>query len=78
MGFSGIKCRTVGQVLLMRLYRIGSSELLKDFSGLGASHTTGARWNIPGVPALYFASSASVAMVEMANYIPSPYMIPKS
>lgn len=60
----------------MRLYRIGRLEHLDDFRGLGASYRDGARWNEAGVPALYFAQTASVAMLEMANYLPSPRLIP--
>ena len=60
----------------MRLYRIGRLEYLEDSRGLGASYRDGARWNEAGVPALYFAESASVAMLEMANYLPSPRMVP--
>ena len=62
----------------MRLYRICRAEHLEDFTGRGASYMNGGRWNIPGVPALYFAESASVAMLEMANYLPSPRRIPRS
>lgn len=62
----------------MRLYRIGRLEYLEDFRGLGASYRDGARWNEAGVPALYFAETASVAMLEMANYLPSPRLVPSS
>lgn len=36
------------------------------------------RWNQPGLPVLYFASSPGVALLEMANYIPSPRLVPQS
>lgn len=62
----------------MRLYRIGRLEYLENFTGLGASYRDGARWNEAGVPALYFSETASVAMLEMANYLPSPRLIPSS
>ncbi len=62
----------------MRLYRIGRLEHLEDFSGLGASYHGGARWNEAGIPALYFAETASVAMLQMANYLPSPRLVPSS
>ena len=62
----------------MRLYRIGGLEYLEDFRGLGASFSDGARWNERGIPVLYFAQSASVAMLEMANYVPSPRLIPSN
>ena len=62
----------------MRLFRITSLEHIEDLSGLGASYQDGGRWNEPGVPALYFAQAASVAMLEMANYLPSPNLVPKT
>lgn len=60
----------------MRLYRITPKRFLKNYRGLGASYTDGARWNHPGQPVLYFALSASTALLEMANYLPSPRLIP--
>ena len=62
----------------MRLYRIGRQAYLEDYRGLGASYLDGGRWNAAGVPALYFAETASVAMLEMANYLPSPRLVPAS
>lgn len=62
----------------MRLYRIAPEKYLQRLQGRGASYQTGARWNTPGQPVLYFALSPSVAMLEMANYLPSPRLIPKS
>ena len=62
----------------MRLYRIGRLEHLEDFRGLGASYRDGGRWNRVGKPALYFAEAASVATLEMANYLPSPQLVPSS
>lgn len=38
----------------------------------------GARWNRARLPVLYFASSPAVALLEMANYLPSPRLVPKS
>ncbi|MYN65374.1 MAG: RES family NAD+ phosphorylase [Acidobacteria bacterium] len=60
----------------MRLYRICHVDHLDDYSGLGASYRDGGRWNEPGVAVLYFAATASVAMLEMANYLPSPRLVP--
>lgn len=60
----------------MRLYRICQLEYLENFDGYGASYGNGGRWNRAGIPVLYFAESASVAMLEMANYLPSPRLIP--
>ena len=62
----------------MRLYRIGNLAHLEDYSGLGASFQGGGRWNVRGVPALYFAQTPSVAMLEMANFLPSPRLVPAS
>jgi RES domain-containing protein len=60
----------------MQLYRICPEKYLEDYSGLGASYQDGARWNVQGVPVLYFATSASLAMLELANYLPSPRLLP--
>jgi RES domain-containing protein len=60
----------------MQLYRICPDQYLEDYSGLGASYRDGARWNIEGIPVIYFATSASLAMLELANYLPSPRLVP--
>ena len=60
----------------MRLYRICRVEHLENFEGQGASFRHGGRWNNAGVPVLYFAGSPGVAMLEMANYLPSPRLVP--
>ena len=60
----------------MRIYRICPVKHLENFQGRGASYQYGGRWNRSGVPVLYFAESASVAMLEMANYLPSPSLVP--
>ncbi len=62
----------------MQLYRICPEQFLEDYRGRGASFQGGARWNKAGLPALYFAASASVAMLEMAHYLPSPRLVPPS
>ncbi len=62
----------------MRLYRIGPENYLNNLAGLGSSYQDGARWNRPGQPALYFAQSAATAMLELANYLPSPRLVPTS
>ncbi|MEO1672895.1 MAG: RES family NAD+ phosphorylase [Cyanobacteria bacterium J06631_2] len=62
----------------MRLYRITKEKYLTNFSGRGKSFLDGARWNSPGIPVLYFACTPSVALLEMANYIISPRLVPKS
>ena len=43
----------------MQLYRICPDRYLEDYSGLGASYRDGARWNVEGIPVIYFATSAS-------------------
>ena len=60
----------------MRLYRICRADHLEDYHGRGVSYRHGGRWNEPGVPVLYFAATAGVAMLEMANYLPSPRIVP--
>jgi RES domain-containing protein len=60
----------------MRLFRICPDIYLENYSGIGASYQDGARWNLPGNPIIYFGSSPSVAMLEMANYLPSPHLVP--
>ena len=62
----------------MRLYRVCPDRYLENYSGTGASYRDGARWNLPGHPVLYFATSPSVALLEMANYLPSPRFVPSS
>ncbi len=62
----------------MRLYRICPERYLENFTGLGASYKDGARWNSPGQAVIYFAASPATALLEMANYLPSPSLIPKS
>jgi len=60
----------------MRLYRICPEQFLENYSGLGASYQDGGRWNSKGHLVLYFALSPSTAMLEMANYLPSPRLVP--
>ena len=67
---------SVRRVSLRRLYRISDRRHIGDLRGLGASFETGGRWNRAGVPVLYFAVSAAVAMLEMAHHLPSPRLVP--
>ncbi|MBE8167660.1 MAG: RES family NAD+ phosphorylase [Shewanella sp.] len=62
----------------MKLYRITKEAFVENYNGRGASFNDGARWNQKGQPVVYFALSASVAMLEIANYTPSPRLIPKN
>ncbi|MAA94907.1 MAG: hypothetical protein CML22_06970 [Rheinheimera sp.] len=41
------------------------------------SFKNGARWNSPGVPAMYTSTNPQNAMLEIANYINSPAMVNK-
>lgn len=61
----------------MQLYRIAHKRHIDDLSGMGKSYERGGRWNAPGHPVLYFGTSASVAMLEMGNYMPTPRMVPR-
>ncbi|MEL6495191.1 MAG: RES family NAD+ phosphorylase [Cyanobacteria bacterium J06623_7] len=60
----------------MELFRITRIKYLENYTGRGGSFLNGARWNKPGIPVLYFATTPSVALLEMANYLPSPRLIP--
>ncbi|WP_036488245.1 RES family NAD+ phosphorylase [Myxosarcina sp. GI1] len=60
----------------MELFRITRTKYLENYTGRGGSFLNGARWNEPGIPVLYFASTPSVALLEMANYLPNPRLIP--
>ncbi len=60
----------------MRLYRISPIPYLENYQGRGAAYQDGARWNRAGLPVLYFALSSATALLEMANYLPSPQLIP--
>jgi len=64
--------------MVMRLYRIAPQRYLEAYGGTGASYRDGGRWNRPGDPVLYFAASASLAMLEMSHYLPSPRHVPAS
>ena len=60
----------------MELYRITKVKYLENFTGRGGSFLNGARWNRAGIPVLYFAATPSVALLEMANYLPNPRLVP--
>lgn len=60
----------------MELYRIAPERYIENYSGRGGSFENGGRWNSAGHPVMYLALSASVALLEIANYISSPRMIP--
>ena len=60
----------------MHLYRITREKHLNGFTGMYGSYKDGGRWNLPGHPVLYYASSPGVALLEMANYLPDPRNVP--
>ncbi len=60
----------------MKLFRITRIKYLENYTGRGGSFLNGARWNQSGIPVLYFATTPSVALLEMANYLPNPRLIP--
>ncbi len=58
----------------MVLYRIVKCSYADDLSGTGA-RLYGGRWNSEGKPAVYLASSRSLAMLEVLVHLP-PLMVP--
>jgi len=58
----------------MILYRIGRSIYVDNLSGEGA-RINGGRWNSEGRPAVYLASSRSLAILEVLVHL-QPLMIP--
>jgi RES domain-containing protein len=62
----------------LKFYRITPKQYLENYNGLGGSYKEGARWNVKGIQVMYFSLSPAVAMLEMANYLPSPRLVPKS
>ena len=64
--------------LTMLLYRGVKSKYVENYDGMGNSYLKGARWNHPYHPVLYFAPSPSIAALELANYFPTPRLIPKT
>jgi RES domain-containing protein len=61
----------------MLIYRGVKQDYLESYDGMGNSYRKGARWNFPNHPVLYFAPNPSVAALELANYFPSPDLVPK-
>jgi RES domain-containing protein len=58
----------------MILYRIAKCTYARDLAGTGA-RLYGGRWNSEGKPAIYLASSRSLAVLEVLVHLP-PLMIP--
>ena len=59
----------------MLLYRITKAAYADDLSGTGA-RLYGGRWNSVGKPAVYLASSHSLAVLEVLVHLP-PALVPK-
>ncbi|MGL5891594.1 MAG: RES family NAD+ phosphorylase [Bacteroidia bacterium] len=52
----------------MMVYRISRERFARDLTGEGAK-LHGGRWNIPGFPCIYTASSRSLAMLEFRVHL---------
>lgn len=59
---------------MMILYRLSKNSYANDLSGAGA-RIYGSRWNSIGMPMVYFASSKSLALLEVLVHLP-PMLIP--
>lgn len=60
----------------MKLYRLGACHFVDNLSGEGAK-IYGGRWNSEGVPAVYFASSRALAVLEVLVHLPTG-LLPKN
>ncbi|MDF2432826.1 MAG: hypothetical protein JWP44_2457 [Mucilaginibacter sp.] len=60
----------------MILYRIVKCDYAGDLNGTGA-RLYGGRWNSEGKPAIYLASSRSLAVLEVLVHLP-PLMLPNN
>ena len=54
----------------MELYRLGNCQYSGNLSGEGAK-IYGGRWNSEGIPAVYFASSRALAVLEVLVHLPT-------
>lgn len=61
-----------------QFFRIVKQKYINNLNGRGGAFDRGGRWNKPDYPIIYFGISASIAMLEMGNYAPSPRSGPKS
>ena len=63
----------------MILFRIIHKNFIESWSDYTKSRSFrhGARWNSASVPVMYFSVTAQNAMLEIANYAPSPRMANK-
>ncbi len=60
----------------MKLFRVTNERYANHFNGKGVSYDFGARWNVAGQPVIYFATDMATALVEAANYLPAPDLVP--
>lgn len=61
----------------MELYRITQEMYSEDLTGNG-SKLFGGRWNSEGIPALYCASSRSLALLETLAHTPAKMLLVKT
>lgn len=54
---------------MIKLYRISTTEHIRDLSGTGAK-IYGGRWNHPGYPVVYTSGSRSLAALEFLVHVP--------
>ena len=57
---------------MIKLYRICSSEYIRDISGTGA-RIYGGRWNHTGYPVVYSSGSRSLAVLEFLVHVPMAF-----
>ncbi|WP_026902635.1 RES family NAD+ phosphorylase [Pedobacter glucosidilyticus] len=58
----------------MELFRLANAKYIEDLSGTGA-RLYGGRWNSVGTPAVYLASSKSLAVLEVLVHL-NPALFP--
>jgi RES domain-containing protein len=58
----------------MELFRLANAKYIQDLSGTGA-RLYGGRWNSVGTPAVYLASSKSLAVLEVLVHL-NPALFP--
>ncbi len=57
----------------MEIYRLSSCNFIEDLTGEGA-RIYGGRWNSVGVPAIYFANSRALSVLEVLVHLPPNYL----
>ncbi len=61
-------------MILFKVVKTDYADAWHDYSKT-TSFRVGARWNLANVPAMYFSTNVQNAMLEIANYMPSPKMV---